>query len=420
VKRILLLLLGCTLLAIGALLVAGSTPAAAVHRAPHAGSTDRSVYANGLPKPTPVSQFGMSYGPLTDAASTGPDGYVAQLAAEASVTGSNTGSLFRGAFHWTPTSQAGPSFTSKYDPFITQAAADGITVLPEIHTSIVGGGGYIDPLTCTGPGCGTANFEAAVESIALRYGPNGTFTAPGFTGITRYEVWNEPNTPTGHVNTNKGQMPPSEFVPILQAESAALVAAATQNGWLDKLQIACCAFGNSGISGYSYGLQYLKSLVAQTPAVWDYISPTGALPGVITTHQYFKPINPSTCVSTATGGQKCIQYLSTWHHYFTAQGQTAVGLGITEGGYSGADTPPSCNDAARSTSQANQAAWDTWVVNYIHSHPGFDFVFFAPYRVVDDGRSSDCWQSALAPVMGGGAFKAWGTAYKQLITADAP
>ena len=371
----------------------------------------------------PSIQFGFSDGGLTDASSstTVQNGYPNELDVLSNVLGPSTGSFVRGAVHWVPTAVSGPDITGKYNGVILKSWQDGLTFLPEIHTSdssssssCTPGDCYTDPLTCSGPGCGTSNFETAIENFVEYYAPGGTFAQnnPGFPGITRYEVWNEPNTPTGHIDTNSGDMPASEFVPIMEAESTALrIGASTSNpshpsGWLSQLQIACCAFGNSGLSGYSYGLDYLKALVAQDPNIWSYISPTGAQPGVITTHQYYKNIPPSSCLSSGTPVQKCVQYLDTWRTYLN--GITAAkndALGITEGGYSAA--AGSCAD--NQVSAAQQAQWDAYTIQYIQtdSNP-LDVAFLSYYKAFDDTADSNyaanCKTEGNAPVVASGTI----------------
>ena len=376
--------------------------------------------------PPPVSQFGVSDGDLID---NGGWTELANAAAVLTPDGAADNSFFRGAFHWAPTATAGPNWTT-YDAAVSNATSDGLVVLPEIHTSIAGGGGYINPLTCTGPGCGTSNFEAAVASIAARYGPGGTYAQahPGFAGITRYEVWNEPNTNTGTLNSNNADdTDPATFDAILHAESTALVSAATAGGWLGQLQIACCGFGNPGNGNHAYSLTYFKSLLAVPGnTVWSDISPSGALPGVITVHMYYQASDPSSCNYTSgetTGAEKCPQFLeASWAPYIhSTQSQPNVGMGITEGGYSG---PVNCSSSSPSTvTEQEQSDWNTWTINYYRSVPDIGMQFLAYYEAMDDDTSGmtghACWQPGLAPVLADGTFKPWGTAFQSLISSDA-
>ncbi len=368
--------------------------------------------AHAVAQPAPVSQFGVSDGDLIDG---GGWTELSNVAKVLTPDGAANNSFFRGAFHWAPTQTAGPNWTT-YDAAVTNATADNLTVLPEIHTSIAGGGGYINPLTCTGPGCGEANFEAAVQSIAERYGPGGTYAQahPGFPGITRYEVWNEPNTNTGSIAASQSDdSDPAQIDAILHAESVALVNAATAGGWLSQLQIACCAFGNPGNGNHAYSLAYFKTMIAVPGnTVWSDISPSGALPGVITVHMYYQSSDPSACKDTTgetTGAEKCPQFLEDyWAPYLhTTEGQPDVGMGITEGGYSG---PLNCS-ASNTVTEQEQSDWNAWTINYYRSVPDINMQFLAYYEAMDDDVSTDtghsCWQPGLAPVTGTGAFKPW-------------
>src|SRR5919197_2012178 len=138
---------------------------------------------------TPLHEFGYAHGTVSDMGLTDMRMY---LDAIQKVTG--PGGIVRATVHWDPFQTSGPNW-SRYDTFLDEVRARGLRWLPEIHISH--SSAYVLPSNAPG---GWATWQANVKAIADRYGPNGAYAQahPGFAGITRYEIWNEPNTGTGN------------------------------------------------------------------------------------------------------------------------------------------------------------------------------------------------------------------------------
>ena len=107
----------------------------------------------------------------------------------------------------------------------------GLTWLPEIHESH--SGHYTLPGSSPG---GYSEWQQAITQIVQHYGPGGTYQQahPSFPGITRFELWNEPNTPTGNANPSCGscQMAPATYDTILKDGSLGAARPGGQAGLL--------------------------------------------------------------------------------------------------------------------------------------------------------------------------------------------
>lgn len=390
------------------------------------GSTVPQAHATG----TPVSNFGMSLFDGGTPGPSGPDGCSSGCNAKtmddmnAVVQTMDVGTddaFVRAAYHWDPTNVDPSSWSAtdthwnKYDAFTRQAFLLGLDIMPEIHTSH---SGYIRPndTACVGSGCGFTKFQAAVRAFADRYGPggdwpagSGTYDKPtGFPGITRYEVWNEPNTSTGHADASV-DMTAANIDLILQYASAGLVQGANDNSWLSDLQIAGPALGagDSGHAGPAESTRtdgYIYKMWAADNDVWSYLSPSGAKPGVLTVHIYGGSQNPFTCTQASFQGH-CIYNILNARDELDAETTGAVSgaaihLGITEGGYSG-------DSDLTGTGTCSNGRGDTWdettATNYLEewfnvlrANPDANIDFAAPFNPTDQNTLSCASSNAYA------------------------
>lgn len=345
--------------------------------------------------PASLSQFGYSNGTVSDMAASD---MATQLNAIASITGK--GGIVRAPLHWDPYQAAGPSWT-KYDNFVTQVTQRGLTWLPEIHESH--NGHYTLPGTSPG---GYTDWQQAITQIVQHYGPGGTYQAahPGFAGITRFEVWNEPNTPTGNANPSCStcEMAPATYDTILKDGSAALRAQAARQGF--SVDVV------GGVIG-SIDLPYIQSLYRANTAFFSYMN-------TLAFHLYMT-LDPASCGVNNPHCELMIPQLRSW---MNANGGSAVHLGISEGGYSGS------NDSNRPTSKvvsmAQQSAWGAQVVTYFENNPQLGIQFYCPFNPVDDGTRYtganvyDYWVDHLGAAYGNGTLKPWGVTYRNLIAAN--
>src|SRR5438477_5196922 len=119
-----------------------------------------------------------------------------------------------------------------FDQMMYTLAKYGLTPVVNFH---IGSAPYNVP-TRDGSGAMT-NFYNWIKSALATYSPSGSFTngstvsvygssqtVSGYTAPTRFEVWNEPNSPTGHGDGTlvNGQMAPADAYDILYYASKAL------------------------------------------------------------------------------------------------------------------------------------------------------------------------------------------------------
>jgi hypothetical protein len=88
-----------------------------------------------------------------------------------------------------------PTTFSRFDPTVADAAARGLTLLPNVTTAP--GWAAKRPGVFGSPPRGTANFARFVGALVRRYGPSGGFWAENPTlprrPIRVWQLWNEPN-----------------------------------------------------------------------------------------------------------------------------------------------------------------------------------------------------------------------------------
>jgi chitodextrinase len=349
----------------------------------------------GAPTAPPLSQFGYSNGTVSDMA---PSDMAVQLNAIASIAGK--GGIVRAPLHWDPYQAAGPSWT-KYDSFVTQVTQRGLTWLPEVHESH--NGHYTLPGSSPG---GYTDWQQAITQVVQHYGPGGTYQAahPGFPGITRFEVWNEPNTPTGNANPSCStcEMAPATYDTILRYGSSALRAQAARQGFAVDVV--------GGVIG-SIDLPYIQSLYKANTAFFSYMN-------TLSFHLYMS-LDPASCGVSNPHCELMIPQLRSW---MNANGGSAVHLGISEGGYSGSND--SNRPTAKVVSMAQQSAWGAQVVNYFENNPQLGMEFYCPFNPVDDGVKYNgsniyyYWVDHLGAAYGNGTLKPWGVTYRNLIAAN--
>jgi chitodextrinase len=343
--------------------------------------------------PPPLSQFGYAHGTVSDLDLATMRHY---LDAIAKVTG--PGGIVRAPLHWDPSQRTAPDW-SKYDLFVTEVQSRDLVWLPEIHESH--DGHYVIPGSSPG---GWAEWQDAVKASAHRYGPHGLYAQahPGFDGITRYEIWNEPNTPTGNATVNHDgsvDMAPTSATLIESLGTAALRAQAAADGWTPE--VVGPALG-------AIDIDYLTKMHAADPR----------FPGELDTlsvHVYMSH-EPATCSLTDL---RCIRRLATLRTWLNANGGSNVHIGITEGGYSGS------NDSSRPSNvmtEAVQASWGKEAIDWMRANAGLDIEFYTPYNPVDKAlgytgnNDYDYWYDNLGAVRwSDNTLKPWGSMYHSLI-----
>jgi hypothetical protein len=242
----------------------------------------------------PLQQFGYAHGTVSDLGLTDMRHY---LDAIAKVTG--PGGIVRAPLHWDPFQSSGPSWT-KYDAFLNEVRARDLVWLPEVHISH--DGHYVMPTQAPG---GWADWQADIRAAVARYGPGGAYADghPGFGGITRWEIWNEPNTPTGNATPNHDgsvDMNPDTAAEILRTGSQAVRGQAAADGWTPE--IAGPAIGAIDIA-------YITRLKAADPAFFSYLD-------TLTVHVYMSK-DPNTC---PIGEVRCIRTLGSLRSWMNANG----------------------------------------------------------------------------------------------------
>src|SRR4051794_36117384 len=303
---------------------------------------------------TPLGTFGYSVANLV---SKTPDQQNAYLDFTASMVGQ--GGTVRTTINWDPARRSQPDFT-RVDALVSATYAHGLLLLPNIHLNKASGV-YVNPGTAPG---GWPAWQAGVQSIAARYGPGGSYAKahPGFPGITRYEIWNEPDSPTGSAG---GTINPATADNILKYGSLGIRAAAASNWQPDII-----AFGLAYTK-----FAYLTSLYSADPNVESYMTTLGI-------HLYMSK-NPATCLA-ATTNPHCVRslpLLRSWLDSHEAPGQvTSVGIASTEGGYSGSNAtcvPPNV------VTTATQASWGQEAVDWIRANPSVGMTFFSPFGLYE-------------------------------------
>lgn len=342
----------------------------------------------------PLAQFGYSNGTISDMA---PSDMALYLNAIREVTG--PGGIVRAPLHWDPYQTSGPSWT-KYDAFISALQSRGLVWLPEIHESH--NNHYVIPGTSPG---GWTDWENGIRAIVDHYGPGGTYAQahPGFAGMTRFEMWNEPNTPTGNANPTCPScvMAPATAVTILRTGSAAMRSEAAAKHWTPTVV--------GGVIG-SIDMPYIEAEKKADPSLFSYMN-------TFSVHVYMHD-DPDTCPTT---DPRCIRTLGVLRNFMNANGGANVHIGISEGGYSGS------NDANRPTykvvSLAQQASMGKAAIDWIRANPQLMVDFFTPYNPIDKGSKFtggnlyNYWYDHLGAVYTNLAMKPWGVTYRNLIAA---
>jgi hypothetical protein len=310
-------MVAATVLALSLGMLASDTRVAPVTNAQAAGTASE-----------PLHEFGYAHGTVSDLSLTDMRHY---LDAIARVTG--PGGIVRAPLHWDPLQASGPSWI-RYDTFLDEMRARHLVFLPEIHISH--DGHYLLPTQAPGT---WAAWQAGIRAIAQHYGPGGIYadSHPGFPGITRYEIWNEPNTPTGNATPNHDgsvDMDPRIAAQIMQTGAEALRQQATADGWTPE--VVGPAIG-------AIDLAYLGRLKAADPALLSYVD-------TLSVHVYMR-LDPDTC---PIGEVRCIRTLTPLRTWLDSNGGGNVKIAITEGGYSGS------NDGTRPANVVTEALQATW------------------------------------------------------------
>ena len=347
----------------------------------------------------PLSEFGFSDNTLADMSAATQ---ARHLAAVAKVTG--PGGIVRTSIQWDPYLVSGPA-VGRIDKLVGALYRKRLVLLPGFH--LVHQRHSVTPQSSPG---GLAGWMRGITRFVNRYQPGGTYAKahPGFPGITRFEVWNEPNTPTG--NTSLGHdhslLDPSVAAMIVQDGAIAIRQAAADNtGPRFRPQIA--GFGLGGIN-----VAYFQKLYAANKTVWSKLD-------VLTVHIYLH-FPPDVCRAPPAHRTRCLITLPQMRAALNSHPQTAhLHLGVTEGGYSGSD------DATRPTNvvtEAQQATWGVAAIKWMRAHPDLRLDFYCPSNPLDlGGRPTGAqpfWFAHLGAVNAQTmTLKPWGVAYHNEILA---
>ncbi len=340
----------------------------------------------------PFSNFGFAFGNLDQMSAAQRSSYLDAIRVMAGPNGS-----VRTDIRWNPNTRSGPDF-ALYDGLATAIAAAGVRWLPVIH---LGGGGtyYVPARSADGT---MASWRANLKAIADRYGPGGSFTAPGWQPITRYEIWNEPNDATGNAG---GALTAQDVIQLLKDGAAGIRDAAAAHGW------------NATIVGPALGkidFSYLNTMYGIDPSFLN------VLDGV-SVHVFMKD---DPALPGGTTQIQRIRTLATLRAWLDDHGAPDTSIWMTEGGYSGADgvVPPNV------VSEARQADWGRGALRWIHANPDLEVDYFGHYNPIDANQTTytgngtqfdySFWLENLgAASPGGTSLKPWGVAYRDDIAA---
>lgn len=350
---------------------------------------------------TPQIRLGYSDGLVSDRSGADADRY---LDAIASVVGQ--GGIIRASAHWDP-SVSGPQF-AKYDAFVAKMTERGMLWMPEIHLSHHGH--YVLPGSSPG---GYAAWQADIRAFVNRYQPGGSYAAehPGFPGVTMYEIWNEPNTITGNTSPDHhpGDVDPATIDQVVETGAVAVRQAAA-DGIGPDFQPALAGFAIGSIDTL-----YIERLIAASSTVWSQLD-------MLTVHVY-QSQPPTTC---DPWNPHCVRGLEGLRALLDQRDDThRLQLGITEGGYSGADADPHPPNVV---SEHDQADWGIATIQWMLDHPELNVGLYTPFQALDldsrgyfgNGQNYDYgyWYQQLGAVRANGALKPWGLAYRDFIDQD--
>jgi hypothetical protein len=279
--------------------------------------------------------------------------------------------------------------------------------LPSIKTLNLGSGGYRWPTD--------TQWSNGLRQIVRMYGPGGTYARggsytqngrritvaahPGFAGLTDFELWNEPNSPTGDLN---GTMTPSKMARLLRVGSAAMRDEARKMGF--EINIV-----GPAVDGMD--LPYIKSLWTADHAVFSYID-------TLSIHAYSR-LDTYSCIPT---GKRCIRGITLIRDYLNSHGGAGVHIANTEGGYAGSRGtclgPQVHTEAMQSTLSEQSLLW-------IRANAHLDVDFWITYHPIDSPGSysyactsgtydNEFWKSRLGVVRQDHSTKPWGLRLQHL------
>lgn len=233
---------------------------------------------------------------------------------------------------------------ARYDAFLARCKARNLRWFPHFNTSVSGGGQYAIP---------TKNeWGPTIAQAVKRYMEQG---------VTKFEIWNEPDTRTGNCG---GKMTPQVLSWILREAKDAARGVEIAMGRKD-LRLTCFALG--GID-----LAYLNRLYSVDQKFLDGYN-------AFSFHLYMSQ-DPSL-----PGGTKYIRRLRTiplLRQWLDDRKYPKINLKITEGGYSGS------NDAKRPlncVTEAEQAKWTRAQYDYLAAHPELKLNLLCQYNPIDKG-----------------------------------
>lgn len=283
-----------------------------------------------------------------------------------------------------------------YDKLMYLIAKYGLKAVVNLH---VGSSPYVVPASMT-------DWYNWIQGVATSYAPGGTFgngstptvygspqTVSGWTPVTRYEIWNEPN---GIGNPGDvGGMRASDAYNILRMGSKALRDHGFANSWTPYI----IAFGMANAAGSNIGMQaYWKSIVDYGNASGTSYTVNSVVYGP-NPHDFCDAVGihpySSADPAAASGGGNPIQtIIGDMRTYVNANGGSIKDFYLTEWGWRGHNLSNRYNGGAsnvewegiadQGAGQASQELWEMAGMDMLLSQTAWKIKGAHHYQMTDD------------------------------------
>jgi hypothetical protein len=343
-----------------------------------------------------------------------------------------------------------------YDQLFYMLAQYGLDSVVNLHTGTAAGAYYIPGNAARG-GTGTTmqNWQDWVTSVLNRYAPGGSFgngttvsvyganqAMAGWVPKTRWEIWNEPNSPTGNAGDTTGPtggMNAADCYNLLRRASLAIRTHASAHAWTPYIVGLGLATTQGGMSGYwqtivNYGLasgtSYTVGGTTYGPNPHDFIDALGVHP--------YSSADP-TLVSG--GGNPIRVTLGAIRAYMDANGGAGKHMFISEWGWRGHNlsnrytTPAGLANtewediAHEGPGQGSQERWEMSGVDTIQAVTSWLIDGACTYQTTDNNSGADVqnlgiFYNPLAATAAGpipdSSLKAVALAYRSKLLAAPP
>ena len=316
--------------------------------------------------------------------------------------------IVRTSIGWDPAKTDVPGFDAWNATVLDPARAAGITILPGVRTLNLDRGGYRMP--------SDTQWAYGLRQIVQMYGPGGIYANggtyvrngkpvriaahPGFTGLTDFELWNEPNSPTGNLG---GTMTPTRMDHLLTIGAAAMRDEAAKLGF--SINII-----GPAIDGMD--LNYLAKLWQADNQIFQSVD-------TLSLHGYSR-FPTATCNPY---DKRCVTGLQLIRDFLDAHGGAHVHLGTTEGGFAGSQG--TCLGPQVYPEQI-QSDLNEEALQWLRARPSLNLDFWITFHAIDGtatyGYACDSgifdhnfWRQKLGVVRADLSLKPWGARYRELI-----